>query len=174
MSNVLFRKATAVWLVDNTSLTFDQIADFCSLSTMEVRTIADGVYEIARPMNPIENGQLTQAEIEKCQKNPNLRLSLNENNDIHIPSKKKNTPQNTYLSAATWLLRNYSKLPDDAIASITHTSTDIVETLRQRGKKTLSQVVAKSPVSLDICTKEELENMLLKFQIPLKKSSNAD
>jgi hypothetical protein len=171
MSNVLFRKATAVWLVENTSLTFDQIADFCSLSHMEVRTIADGGYEIIRSMNPVENGQLTQEEIDRCQKDSTLRLVLNESDEMKVPNKKNNVPENDILAASVWLLRNYGNLPNEAIASITGASADIVETLRQRGKK-VAQVTAKSPVSLEMCSYTELEDLLSKFQVSAKKKSS--
>ena len=76
MIEVFLKKGTAVWLVDNTSLTFEQIAEFCELSLLDIQTIADGEYEIKRGCNPVLNGQLTIEEIERCQKDPKAKIQL--------------------------------------------------------------------------------------------------
>ena len=163
MSNVLFRKATAVWLVENTALTFDQIGEFCSLSLMEIHTIADGEYDITRGVSPLENGQLTAAEIKRCENDPTAKLKISEYSVESSKIKKNNIPHNEVMGAVVWMIRNYGHLSSEEIANITTATVDIVETIRERGKKPIPQVTAKSPASIGLCTKEEFETYLIQF-----------
>lgn len=93
MVGIISKKATAVWLVENTSLTFQQIADFCELTLLDIQTIADGQYEIQIGLSPIINGQLTEEEIKKCQDNPSAKLQLHQSDRyvVQKPLKSKST-----------------------------------------------------------------------------------
>ena len=118
-------KATAVWLVENTTLTFKQIANFCNLHELEIKGIADGdVAKGIKAYNPILAGQLTREEIDNCSKDPNKNLKLNKKNeDVKINERKK--PKYTPLSkrqdrpdAILWLVKNYSELSDGQISKL--------------------------------------------------------
>src|SRR3981081_3868095 len=119
MSNApLMPKATAVWLVDNTALTFDQVADFTKMHPLEVRAIADGdAAQGIKGMDPISTGQLSRDEIEKGEKDPNYRLKLGESRGEAPPQAKNNgprytpvTPRHEGLSPILWLVRNFPEL----------------------------------------------------------------
>src|SRR5579864_9098705 len=121
MSNApLMPKATAVWLLDNTALTFDQVADFTKMHPLEVRAIADGdAAQGIKGSDPISNGQLTREEIEKGEKNPDFRLRLQESKVILPPQPKRKGPRYTPVSrrherpsAILWLLRSHPELKD--------------------------------------------------------------
>ena len=131
MSNApLMPKATAVWLVDNTALTFDQVADFTKMHPLEVRAIADGdAAQGIKGMDPISNGQLTRQEIEKGEKDPNYRLKLEESKVTLPPAAKKKGPRYTPVSrrherpsAILWLVRNHAELKDAQIMRLVGTT----------------------------------------------------
>ena len=121
MTQLLMPKATAVWLVDNTALTFDQIAHFCHLHPLEVGAIADGESaQGIKGMDPVTNGQLTRDEIAKAEADPNYRMKLNEPK-VRVPEAKRRGPRYTPLSkrqdrpnAILWLVRNHPELKDAA------------------------------------------------------------
>jgi len=126
MSFPLMPKATAVWLIDNTALSFDQIADFCGLHALEVKGIADGdVAQGIKGLDPISNGQLTRDELERCQQDPESRLKLSESrSNLPEPKQKKGTKY-TPLSkrqdrpdAILWLCKNASDLTDGQISKL--------------------------------------------------------
>ena len=131
MSNApLMPKATAVWLVDNTALSFDQVADFTKMHPLEIRAIADGdAAQGIKGMDPISTGQLSRDEIEKGEKDPNYRLKLGESKVTLPPQAKKKGPRYTPVSrrqdrpdAIAWFLRNHPEITDGQIVKILGTT----------------------------------------------------
>ena len=164
MRSPLMPKATAVWLVENTSLTFDQIADFCGLHPLEVQAIADG--EVAIQMlglDPVANGQTTAAEIERCQADPEARLVLSES---AIPPQyvRHKGPRYTPIAkrqdkpdANFYLLRNHSELSDAQICKLVGTTKPTINAVRDRTHWNSTNIKPRHPVSLGLCTLEELD-----------------
>jgi uncharacterized protein len=164
MAAPLMPKATAVWLVENTSLTFEQIADFCQLHPLEVQAIADG--EVATQMqglDPVANGQTTAEEIERCQKDPNTRLKLSEHatpqqfvrhkGPRYTPiSKRQDKPD-----AIMYLLRTHPELSDAQISRLIGTTKPTIAAVRDRTHWNSVNIKPRHPVSLGLCTMEELD-----------------
>jgi len=166
MSDIpLMPKATAVWLVDNTSLTFEQIADFCGLHELEVKGIADGqVAQGIKGMDPISSGQLTRDEIAKAQEDPSYRMKLAKS-QVHIPeTKTKRRPKYTPVSrrhdrpnAIYWLLRNHPELRDSQIMRLVGTTKPTIQTIRDRSHWNMSNLQPQDPVTLGLCKQLDLD-----------------
>jgi hypothetical protein len=166
MSNApLMPKATAVWLVENTSLTFDQIADFCKLHPLEVKGIADG--EVAAGIkghDPITSGQLTREEIARGEANPERRLSLAPAK-VRLPEmKKQRGPRYTPLSrrqdrpnAILWLLRNHPELKDAQIMRLVGTTKSTLQAIRERTHWNSANLSPLDPVTLGLCSQLDLD-----------------
>jgi hypothetical protein len=166
MSNApLMPKATAVWLVENTSLTFDQIADFCKLHPLEVKGIADG--EVAAGIkghDPITSGQLTREEIARGEGNPERRLSLAPAK-VRLPEiKKPRGPRYTPLSrrqdrpnAILWLLRNHPELKDAQIMRLVGTTKSTLQAIRERTHWNSANLSPLDPVTLGLCSQLDLD-----------------
>ncbi len=163
--------ATAVWLVDNTSLSFSQISNFCQLHELEVQSIADGeeAYNM-KGLNPIASGQLTKDEIQKCESDPNLNLSLqiHKSQNVRLKSNaKKYLPLSVRTErpkAIAWLIREYGKiLTDTQIAKLTSSTKPTVLNIRNGNQ---SQPISefRNPTDLGLCTYEELERLVDKGQ----------
>jgi hypothetical protein len=162
-------KATAVWLVENTSLTFDQIADFCGLHPLEVQAIADG--EVAIQMlglDPVANGQTTAAEIERCQADPEARLKLLET-AIPPQYQRHKGPRYTPIAkrqdkpdAILYLLRNHPELSDAQICKLVGTTKPTINAVRDRTHWNSPNLKARHPVGLELCTLEELDQAVTK------------
>jgi hypothetical protein len=162
-------KATAVWLVENTSLTFDQIADFCGLHPLEVQAIADG--EVATQMlglDPVANGQTTAAEIERCQADPDARLKLLET-AIPPQYQRHKGPRYTPIAkrqdkpdAVLYLLRNHPELSDAQICKLVGTTKPTINAVRDRTHWNSPNLKARHPVGLELCTLEELDQAVTK------------
>jgi hypothetical protein len=162
----LMPKATAVWLVENTSLAFEQIADFCKLHPLEVKGIADG--EVAagiKGLDPITTGQLTRDEIEKAQKSPNYRLKVAVSK-VKLPEVKRTTkgPRYTPLSrrqdrpnAILWLLRNHPELKDAQIIRLVGTTKSTIQQIRERTHWNSGSLQPMDPVTLGLCTQIDLD-----------------
>ncbi len=171
MANVpLMPKATAVWLVDNTALTFDQIAEFCQLHELEVKGIADGdVAQGIRGMDPVSNDQLTRDEIERGQNDPGHKLQLSKAS-IEIPEvKTKKGPKYTPLSrrqdrptAIAWLVRNHPELRDSEIMKLVGTTKPTIQAIRDRTHWNSSNLQPQDPVILGLCSQIELDGMVKK------------
>src|SRR5512140_1465519 len=137
---ILMPKATAVWLVDNTSLTFEQIADFCGLHPLEVKGIADG--EVARDIrgaDPIANGQLSREELDAAQDNPAYRMKAQKSRHAELLKPNKKAPRYTPVSrrqdrpdAIAWFLRNHPEITDGQIVKILGTTKSTIEQVRSR------------------------------------------
>ena len=167
MNAPLMPKATAVWLVDNTALSFDQVADFCGLHALEVQAIADEEVAIGmQGLDPIANGQLTREEISRCEANTAERLKLSMS-DIPIPEARGKGPRYTPLSkrqdkpdAIAWLLRHYPELSDAQVGRIIGTTKPTINSIRDRSHWNTPNLRPRSPVEIGLCSMEELENNL--------------
>ena len=166
MSNApLMPKATAVWLLDNTALTFDQVADFTKMHPLEVRAIADGdAAQGIKGMDPLSNGQLTREEIEKGEKNPDYRLRLQESKVVLPPQPKRKGPRYTPVSrrherpsAILWLLRNHAELKDAQIMRLVGTTKSTIAGIRDRTHWNAAQLQPLDPVTLGLCTQIDLD-----------------
>ena len=161
----LMPKATAVWLIDNTSLTFDQIADFCGMHPLEVKGIADeDVAKGIKGIDPIATGQLTREDIEEAEKDPEHRLKLAaaKHKMPHIKAKK--TPRYTPVSkrqdkpdAIYWILRNHPELTDADIMKLIGTTKGTIAKIRDRGHWNSQNIKAVDPVTLGLCSQIELD-----------------
>ena len=169
MTSLLMPKATAVWLIDNTTLTFEQIAEFCSLHVLEVQAIADGdVGHGILGFDPILNGQLTQEEIEKCCKNTSLFLTKANSSLPKLKSKNK-APKYIPLArrgdkpdAIAWIVKNHPEVKNNQISKLIGTTKDTIEKIRTRSHWNISNITAKHPVLLTLCTQEDLDEAIIK------------
>ena len=165
----LMPKATAVWLVENTSISFKQIADFCNLHELEIKGIADGdVAKGIKAYNPILAGQLTRDEIEACSKDKSRPLELTKKT-VEIRSNEKKRPKYIPLSkrhdkpdAIHWLTKNYSQLSDGQISKLIGSTKNTVSLIRNRNYWNFSHLSPKDPVALNICSQKDLENAVNK------------
>ena len=163
MAAPLMPKATAVWLVDNTSLTFDQIADYCGLHRLEVQGIADGEVAIGiQGLDPIANSQLTRQEIERCEKDPSERLKMLKL-DLPEPSKRTKGPRYTPVAkrqdkpdAIAWLLRHHPELKESQIAKLIGTTKTTIQAVNDRTHWNSSNIRPRDPVLLGLCGQTEL------------------
>ncbi|SFV26992.1 hypothetical protein SAMN05216456_0171 [Devosia crocina] len=161
---LLMPKATAVWLVDNTALSFDQIAAFCTLHPLEVQGIADGdVASGIMGVNPIQNGQLTKEEIEKAEADPNYRLKLSDPK-VRVAAVKRKGPRYTPISrrnerpnAIKWLVRNHPELKDAQIMRLVGTTKSTIESVRENTHWNAANLTAMDPVTLGLCSQIELD-----------------
>ncbi len=161
----LMPKATAVWLVDNTSLTFEQIAEFCGLHVLEVKGIADGdVAHGIKGMDPISSGQLTREEIALGERDPSHRLRLSEPK-VEVPEiKTKRGPRYTPVSrrqdrpnAILWLLKNHPELKDSQIMRLVGTTKPTIIAIRERTHWNSQNLQAQDPVTLGLCSQIDLD-----------------
>ena len=164
MNAPLMPKATAVWLIENTSLTFKQIADFCGLHELEIKGMADGDVSVGiKAYNPILSNQLTREEIELSSKDPNRPLQLKEKN-IDIEVKKmigtKYTPiaqREDKPNAIAWLTKNYPMLADSQICKLVGSTKNTVDAIRNRKHWNMSNISPKDPVMANLCSQTELQ-----------------
>ena len=161
----LMPKATAVWLVDNTSLTFEQIAEFCGLHVLEVKGIADGdVAHGIKGMDAISSGQLTRDEITMAQENSKYRLKLSEPK-VDIPEvKTKKGPRYTPVSrrqdrpnAILWLVRNHAELRDSQVMRLVGTTKPTIHAIRERTHWNSANLQPMDPVTLGLCSQTDLD-----------------
>ena len=172
----LMPMATAVWLVENTSLTFKQIADFCKLHEVEIQGIADG--DVAKGIvgyNPIIAGQLDKEEINLSSKDPNRPLNLNENN-IEIQSNQKKSKKYIPLSkrqdkpdSALWLIKQHSILKDSQIARLVGITKNSVTSIRNKSYWNFNNLNSKDPVAMGLFTQKELMDAIEKAEKRIKR-----
>jgi len=171
MNKPLMPKATAVWLVENTVLTFDQIAEFCGLHALEVQAIADEEVAVGmQGIDPIANGQLTREELQRCEADPNSRLEIAKS-DIPQPISRGKGPRYTPVSkrqdkpdAIAWLLRHYPELSDAQIGRLIGTTKPTINQIRDRTHWNTPNLRPRSPVELGLCKQEDLNSALDKAQ----------
>ncbi|WP_061938547.1 DUF1013 domain-containing protein [Aureimonas sp. AU22] len=161
---LLMPKATAVWLVDNTSLSFEQIAEFCTLHPLEVKAIADGeAAQGIKGMDPIITGQLTRDEIVRAEKDEKHRLKLAPPK-VRVPEAKRKGPRYTPVSkrqdrpnAILWLVRNHPELKDPAISRLVGTTKHTIEQIRERTHWNSANLQPMDPVTLGLCSQIDLD-----------------
>ena len=165
MARPLMPKATAVWLVDNTTLTFDQIADFCGLHPLEVKGIADGeVAQGIQGQDPVASGQISQFELERCQKDPVARLKLNPP-AVDLPERRgpkgaRYTPvsrRQDRPNAIAWLVRNHPELTDAQVGKLVGTTKPTIQSVRDRTHWNMSNIKPVDPVTLGLCSQTDLD-----------------
>ena len=172
--------ATAVWLVQNTILTFKQIANFCNLHEVEIQGIADG--EVAKGImayNPIISGQLTKEEIELSSKDENRPLQIN-NNEIEISNNDKKIKKYIPLSkrqdkpdSALWLIKNHSNLKDSQIAKLVGVTKNSVTSIRNKNYWNYNSLTAKDPVAMNLFSQKDLILAIEKAERRIKREKNA-
>ncbi|OBZ93618.1 cytoplasmic protein [Pararhizobium polonicum] len=161
---LLMPKATAVWLVDNTALSFEQIATFCKLHPLEVKAIADGESaQGIKGLDPIATGQLSRDEIARAEGNPNHKLKISEPK-VRVPDNKRKGPRYTPVSkrqdrpnAILWLVRNHPELKDAQISRLVGTTKSTIEQIRERTHWNSTNLTAMDPVTLGLCTQIDLD-----------------
>jgi hypothetical protein len=162
---LLMPKATAVWLVENTTLTFDQIADFCKLHPLEVKAIADGdAAQGIKGLDPVLTGQLSREDIEQAERDPERHLKLADPK-VRLPEpKSKKGPRYTPVSrrqdrpnAILWLLRNHPELKDAQIMRLVGTTKSTIQAIRDRTHWNASNLQPMDPVTLGLCSQLDLD-----------------
>lgn len=166
----LMPKATAVWLVENTALSFDQIAEFCKLHVLEVKAIADGdSAQGIKGLDPVVTGQLTREEIERAENDQNRRLHLADRK-VRVPEQKsKRGPRYTPVSrrqdrpnAILWLLRNHPELKDSQIMRLVGTTKSTIQAIRERTHWNAANLSPLDPVTLGLCSQIDLDMQVAK------------
>lgn len=168
MTPPLMPKATAVWLVDNTALTFEQIADFCGLHRLEVQAIADEEVAVGmHGINPIKEGEVTQEEIDRCAGDATARLKPAKKKDIPQPKVRTKGARYTPIArrqdrpdAIAWLLRNHPELSDAQIAKLIGTTKPTINAVRDRTHANTPNIKPQNPVSLGLCSNDDLEKVI--------------
>ena len=163
-TTLLMPKATAVWLVDNTSLSFEQIAAFCGLHPLEVQGVADGdVAGGIMGVNPIQNGQLTREEIEKAEGDPEYRMKVSDPK-VRVAAAKRKGPRYTPISrrnerpnAISWLLRNHPELKDAQIMRLVGTTKSTIDSVRENTHWNPTNIQPMDPVTLGLCSQIDLD-----------------
>ena len=163
-TTLLMPKATAVWLVDNTALSFDQIAAFCGLHPLEVQGVADGdVAGGIMGVNPLQNGQLTREEIEKAEADPSYRLKISEPK-VRVAAAKRKGPRYTPISrrnerpnAIKWLVRNHPELKDAQIMRLVGTTKSTIDAVRDGTHWNSANLTPMDPVTLGLTSQIELD-----------------
>jgi hypothetical protein len=161
---LLMPKATAIWLVDNTGLSFEQIAQFCKLHPLEVKAIADGeAAQGIKGLDPISTGQLSRDEIARAEANPNHKLKISEPK-VRVPESKRRGPRYTPVSkrqdrpnAILWLVRNHPELKDAQISRLVGTTKSTIEQIRDRTHWNSTNLAPMDPVTLGLCSQIDLD-----------------
>jgi hypothetical protein len=164
-------KATAVWLIENTSLTFEQIADFCGLHILEVKGIADGdVAQGIKGLDPVASGQLSRDEIEAAQADPSRNLTMTQHAEAGpAAAKHRRGPRYTPVSkrqerpdAIAWLVRNHPELSDAQVMKLVGTTKPTIKTIRERAHWNMANIKPVDPVTLGLCSQTDLDNAVQK------------
>lgn len=170
MATPLMPKATAVWLIENTALTFEQIAVFCGIHLLEIQALADhdGSTQIIG-FNPITSSQLSLEEIKRCEADPTAQLTLLEavTADSILGKKRvKYTPlakRQDRPDAIAWMLKFHPEIPDSALMTLLGTTKATIQSIRSKTHWNMTQIKPKNPVQLGFCTAVELHDMVEKY-----------
>ena len=170
MSDILMPKATAVWLLDNTSLTFNQIAAFCGLHYLEVKGIADGdVAENMRGVDPIAGGMLSREEIRRGEEDDGYTLKKAASKIAHIPQPKRKGSRYTPVirrqdkpDAVAWFIRNHPEVSDAQISKLIGTTKSTINNVRDKSHWNSANIRPVDPVTLGLCTQIELDEVIAK------------
>ena len=167
MALPLMPKATAVWLVENTALTFDQIADFCGMHPLEVQGIADG--EVATGIigqDPTQAGQLTRELIELCEQDENRSLKLADTARQYVQAKTKGARYTPVArradkpDAVSWILKYHPEVPDSQIVKLIGTTKNTIQAVREKTHWNSTNIKPKDPVLLGLCTQTHLDMVI--------------
>ena len=167
MALPLMPKATAVWLVDNTTLTFDQIAEFTGMHELEIQAIADGEVAVGIVgVDPTTNGQLTLEEIKRCEGKPTQKLKMSKT-DMPRPKARSKGARYTPVSkrqdrpdAISWLLRHHPELADAQISRLLGTTKPTINSVRERTHWNMTNIKPQNPITLGLCSEADLEKAL--------------
>lgn len=180
MSAPLMPKATAVWLVDNTALTFDQIGSFCGFHTLEVKAIADG--EVASGiigMDPVMNGQLTTDEIKRCENDTRAKLKIKKS-DLPQPISRAKGPRYTPVSkradkpdAIAYMIKSHPELMDSQVARLLGTTKDTIGKIRNKTHWNSSNIKPRNPVLLGLCKQLDLDAAIKRAERRLERERKA-
>ena len=179
MANPLMPKATAVWLIDNTALSFEQIADFCGLHPLEVQAIADGeVSSGIQGIDPLQNGQVARSEIDKAEADTSYRMKILVST-LPQPKARSKGPKYVPVSkrgdkpdAIAWLVKHHPELKDAQVAKLVGTTKDTIDKVRDRTHWNSSQIQPRDPVTIGLCRQMDLDEQVDKARkagIPLMK-----
>lgn len=167
MTAPLMPRATAVWLVENTTLTFRQIAEFCELHELEIQAIADGdVSGNIMGISPLDNGQLVIEEIKRCEADPktrleacyierNVKLKNAKAKKILSPAQRSDKP-----AAISWVVKNCPELKDAQICKLIGTTKPTIDSIRSGTHRDMANIRPKNPVTIGLCTEKDLENAI--------------
>jgi hypothetical protein len=172
MAQPLMPKATAVWLLDNTTLTFRQVGLFCGLHELEVQAIADGEVAIGMVgVDPVANGQLAKSEIERCEADPTATL-VGLVSTLPAPASRTKGPRYTPVSkrgekpdAIAWILKNIPQFSDQQICKLIGTTKPTILAVRNRTHENSATIKPRNPVSLGFCTQTEMDDLMRKMNI---------
>ncbi|MFM7622618.1 MAG: cell cycle transcriptional regulator TrcR [Alphaproteobacteria bacterium] len=170
MTKLLLPRATAAWLVDNTRLTFRQIAQVAGLHELEVQALADGEGGVSlHPVNPIANGQITPEEITRCEDDPTAHLQLKDNPLMTQKTKKKGAKY-TPLSkrgdkpdAIAWLVKFYPQMSDGQISKLIGTTKNTITKIRDRTHWNMQNIKPQNPVDMGLCSFADLNQITKKL-----------
>jgi len=180
MNLPLMPKATAVWLIDNTTLTFQQIADFCGLHPLEVQGIADGEVAMGiQGLDPTASGELTREEIKRCEDDSSGKLKMSTR-DLPQPTKRTKGPRYTPVAkrqdkpdAIAWLLRHHPELKDAQITRLIGTTKNTIQAVRERTHWNTANIRPRDPVLLGLCSQMDLNAIVQKAQKAAAKANPA-
>jgi hypothetical protein len=166
MTTPFMPKATAKWLVDNTKLTFKQIADFCEMHPLEIQGIADG--EVAAniiPSDPVKSGQLTKEEIARCEENYELALKMRQDAAEMVAANSKRKGRYTPIArrqdkpdAISWLVKHHPELSDGQLIKLVGTTKKTIDAIRDRSHWNVNNLNPRDPVLLGLCTQSALNS----------------
>lgn len=167
----LMPKATAVWLVENTALTFEQIAEFCGLHHLEIQAIADGTVAVGMiGMNPVMSGQVSAEEIKRCEDDSRARLKMLRT-DLPLPTSRAKGPRYTPVTkradkpdGVAWLIKSYPDLQDSQIARLIGTTKDTISKIRNRTHWNAANIKPRDPILLGLCKRADLDAAVRKAE----------
>lgn len=172
---VMMPKATAVWLVENTTLTFEQIARFCDMHELEIQSIADGDSGNIVGVSPVDNGQLTMENIKECESNHNKHLKINDSVKRFIDESKNVKYKYTPLAqrrdrpdAIAWILKNHPEIYDAQICKILRTTKNTIASIRDKIHPDIANIKPRNPVVLGLCSEEQLHKAIERGNKKLK------
>lgn len=178
-SSPLMPKATAVWLIENTALGFDQIAEFCQLHPLEVKAIADGEVNLGMTgWNPVFHGQLTKEEITRCEADPEARLQIVKSTLPEIAARSKGprytpvTKRGDKPDGIAWIVKNHPEITDAQIVRLIGTTKSTIEKIRDRSHWNIQNIKPRDPVILGLCKQGDLNTAIEKVRKHLPQPEN--
>ncbi len=163
-------KGIAMWLVDNTAVSFDQIADCCKLTIVDVQAIADNNMQVDNILDPVKENLLTEMEIELSQNDVNNKLILGKNKEVVRKRGRKSSSgsmsrRQSKPNAIAWLLKNCPSITDRKIIALVHTTSNTVKAIRDRSHWNMDKIKASREAVLEVCNKNDLEHILLMSKV---------